>query len=187
MTARGRRRRLPRAYTKHGLTPLIQAVKTAGTGVLDRRTQVWRQLSAWWRARGVIEDRGEAWRTSTLELDAIDQLGKLKLIADSAVEVVLTLPTIYNKRNRSLLPVALQTMNAINSYLKAATALGLESRASPVPSLDEYLSRELHAHRGGGGQRGARGPAGGPGRNHSGGRGRHAGEGVTLRNLLHPL
>ena len=78
---------------------------------------------------------------ATLELDAIYHLGKLKLIADSAVEVVLTLPTIYNKRNRSLLPVALQTMNAINSYLKAATALGLERRARPVPSLDEYLSQ----------------------------------------------
>ena len=138
MTARGRRRRLPRAYTKHGLTPLIKAVQAAGTGVIDRRTGVWRQLSAW-RA-GVIEDRGGIENLSTLELDAIDQLGKLKLIVDSAVEVVLTLPTIYNKRNRSLLPVALQTMNAINSYLKAATALGLERRSKPVPSLDEYLA-----------------------------------------------
>ena len=89
-----------------------------------------------WGDRGSRGDR----EPPTLELDAIDQLGKLKLIADSAVEVVLTLPTIYNKRNRSLLPVALQTMNAINSYLKAATALGLERRTKPVPSLDEYLS-----------------------------------------------
>jgi hypothetical protein len=40
-----------------------------------------------------------------------------------------------------LLPVALQTMNAINSYLKAATALGLERRSKPVPSLDEYLAQ----------------------------------------------
>jgi hypothetical protein len=113
-------------------------MKSAGTGALDQRTKVWRQLSRW-RA-GVIEDRGGIENLSTLELDAIDQLGKLKLIADSAVEVVLTLPTIYNKRNRSLLPVAIQTMNAINSYLKAATAVGLERRSKPVPSLDEYLA-----------------------------------------------
>lgn len=139
MTARGRRRRLPRAYTKHGLTPLIKAVRAAGTGVIDRRSGVWRQLSAW--RRGVIDDRGGAENLSTLELDSIDQLGKLKLIADSAVEVVLSLPTIYNKRGRSLLPVTLQTINAINSYLKAATAFGLERRATtPAMDLQTYVA-----------------------------------------------
>jgi hypothetical protein len=45
-------------------------VRAAGTGVIDRRTGVWRQLSAW-RA-GVIEDRGGVENLSTLELDTID-------------------------------------------------------------------------------------------------------------------
>jgi hypothetical protein len=81
MTARGRRSRVPRRYTRHGLTPLIKAVRAAGTGVIDRRTGVWRQLSAW--RRGVIEDRGGVENLSTLELDTLDQLGKLKLIVDS--------------------------------------------------------------------------------------------------------
>jgi hypothetical protein len=72
MTDRGRRSRVPRGYTRHGLTPLVKAVKSAGTGALDYRTKVGRQMWRW--RRGVIEDRGGIENLSTLELDAIDQL-----------------------------------------------------------------------------------------------------------------
>ncbi len=60
---------MPRGYTKHGLTPLVKAVKSAGTGALDYRTKVGRQMWRW--RRGVIEDRGGIENLSTLELDAI--------------------------------------------------------------------------------------------------------------------
>jgi hypothetical protein len=49
--------------------------------------------------------------------------------------------SLVHKRKKTALPVLLQRQALADSLAKHLSLLGLERRARPVPSLDEYLSK----------------------------------------------
>ena len=135
-TANGKKK--PRAYLKHGLTTLKQAVKGLGGRVIDRRTTLGKALSRW--RLNLIQDLGGEETISTQQEALIDLCVKSKLMLDSIDAWLLTQRSLVNARKRSLLPAVRERQQLADGLARYLGQLGLERRTKEVPSLTEYLN-----------------------------------------------
>ena len=62
-----------------------------------------------------------------------------KLLLESVDAWLLIQPSLVNGRKRALLPVVRERQGLADSLARYLAQLGLERRAKPVPSLDDYL------------------------------------------------
>lgn len=127
-----------RYYTKHGLTTLKKAVRVLGGRAIDRRTALGRALEDW--RHGIIQDLGGVDQTSAQQRQIIDLAVKTKLILDSIDGYLVKQPSLVNHRKRTVLPVVLQRQQLADALARYMTQLGLERKATMLPSLGEYLN-----------------------------------------------
>lgn len=130
--------RSKRTYQKHGLTRLKSVVKRLGNRVIDRRTSIGKALHAW-RAE-LVADLGGRDSISTQQAALVDLAVKTKLMLDSVDAWLLTQPSLINSRKRSLIPVVKERLSLSSHLLSVLKELGLERKATPVPTLSEYLA-----------------------------------------------
>ncbi len=129
----------PRPDKQHDLQTLKRAVTKLGARSLDGRTRVGRALAAW-RAQ-VVTDLGGDDVLSAQQQALIDIAVRTKLMLDSVDAWVLAQPSLVNKRKRALLPVVRERTQLADSLARHLSALGLERRARPTQSLQEYLGK----------------------------------------------
>ncbi len=122
---------------RHGLTRLKAAVRGLGGRVVDRRTTLGKALTEW--RQELIGDLGGPDAISTQERAIVDLAVRTKLLLDSVDAWLLTQPSLVNKRARALLPVVRERQQLADGLSRYLQALGLERRAKPVLSLNEYL------------------------------------------------
>ena len=123
---------------QHSLTTLKRAVRELGARTLDRRTKVGRALGTW-RAQ-LVADLGGEEALSTQQHAIIDLAVRTKLLLDSIDSWLLVQPTLVNKRKRALLPVVRERTQLADALARYLATLGLERRAKPTRSLQEYLA-----------------------------------------------
>ena len=123
-------KKVPRTYSKHGLTRLKVAVKDLGGRVIDGRTALGKSLARW-RA-GLLQDLGGSEAVSIQELAVVDLAVKTKLLLDSVDAWLLTQPSLVNARKRALLPVVLQRQQLADALARYMAQLGLKRRAKTL-------------------------------------------------------
>ena len=69
----------------------------------------------------------------------IDVAMRTKLMLDSIDAWLLSQPSLINKRKRTLLPVVRERTQLADSLARHLSALGLERRAKPTRSLQDFL------------------------------------------------
>src|SRR5262245_5235088 len=132
----GRGRRRMRPYCRHGLTGLRRTVKALGGRLLDGRTTLGRELSAW-RA-DLIRDLGSD--PSTAQVAVIELVVKTKLMLDSIDTWLLAQRSLVNMRKKALLPVVRERQQLADALARYLGQLGLERRAQPIGNLATYLA-----------------------------------------------
>ena len=127
----------PRPGQRHNLKTLKRAVKELGARTLDGRTSVGRALATW---RAQLEsDLGGHDALSAQQQSMIDVAMRTKLMLDSIDAWLLSQPSLINKRKRTLLPVVRERTQLADSLARHLSALGLERRAKPTRSLQDFL------------------------------------------------
>ena len=112
-------------------------LRRLGPRTIDRRTSLGKHLAAW-RADLVVDLGGEG-ALSTQQRALIDVVVRQKLLLESVDAWLLTQPSLVNSRKRALLPVVRERQGLADSLARYLVQLGLERRAKPVQSLDDYL------------------------------------------------
>ena len=124
--------------TQHGLTLMKRALKEHGTRAIDRRTSLGKALDRW--RDQLISDLGGSDQITTQQLAIVNLAVKTKLLLDSVDTWLLQQPTLVNARKRAVLPVVLQRQQLADSLARYMLHIGLERRARPVPTLNDYLA-----------------------------------------------
>jgi hypothetical protein len=96
----GKHRPRVRPYHKHGLTTLRRSVEAIGGRLLDGRTTLARQLTAW--RNDLVRDLGGD--VSTQQAAVIDLAVRTRLLLDSVDTWLLTQRSLANARRKTLLP-----------------------------------------------------------------------------------
>jgi hypothetical protein len=124
-------------YTMHGLHALKGAVRTLGKrGLhLDRRFAVTRALEGWEAA--VAADLGGDLSTQQKALLRLAATTKMQL--DSIDTFLAQQRSLVNQKKRAVLPVVRERLQLADALARYLTALGLERKAKPVPSLPDYI------------------------------------------------
>ena len=117
-----------RAYSKHGLTTLKQAVKGLGGRVIDMRAALGKALAQ--RRGELIADMGGQSIVTTQQGAVIDLAVKTKLLLDSIDAWLLPQPSFVNARRRAVLPVVLQRQQLADSLARYVVQLRLERRVA---------------------------------------------------------
>ena len=127
-TPRKPRRRV--SYLRSGLyarRPELPAPDTPVGAVLAERRQA------------LISDLGGPDACSTAQLALVDLAIRQWLLLDCVDGYLLTLPSLVDKRHRRVWQVVLDRNMLAASLERTLARLGLERRAKPVPSLEEYM------------------------------------------------
>src|SRR5215472_1082501 len=127
-----------RRHPRHGLTTLKKPMRVLGGRAIDRRTALGRALEDW--CHGLRNDLGGIDQTSTQQRQVVDLAVKTKLILDSIDAHLVTRPSVVNQRKRRVLPVVLQRQQLADALARYMMDLGLECRARPAPTLNDYLA-----------------------------------------------
>ena len=127
-TPRKPRRRI--AYLRSGMytkRPELPAADTPVGAVLAER-----------RA-SLMADLGGPDACSTAQLALIDLAIRQWLLLDSVDGYLLTLPSLVDRRHRRVWQVVLDRHMLAANLERTLARLGLERRAKPVPTLEEYM------------------------------------------------
>src|SRR5262245_28931708 len=124
--------------TSHGLTTLKKPMRVLGGRAIDRRTALGRALEDW--RNGLLNHLGGIGQTSTQQRQVVDLAVKTKLILDSIDAHLVTRPSVVNQPKRTVLPVVIQPQQLADALARYMMDLGLERRARPVPTLNDYLA-----------------------------------------------
>lgn len=128
---------------KHGISTARKLLKDWGTLALDGRSPIVKERNAW-LAR-VVEDKGGRENLSELKLTHLEGLADEWLIVRSVTLYVLTLPSLANKRKRTLHPVVMQWQQLKDGFARRCQMAGLEREARKVPELGDYLAEKAKA------------------------------------------
>jgi hypothetical protein len=126
-----------RRYSRSGFYALKTTLRRLGPRTIDRRTSLGKHLAAW-RA-DLVADLGGEGALSTQQRALVDVIVRQKLLLESVDAWLLMQPSLVNGRKRALLPVVRERQGLADSLARYLAQLGLERRAEPVPSLDDYL------------------------------------------------
>lgn len=124
--------------TRHGFTSVLAVVKLKGLDGIDKRTSAARSLLQW-RAQ-LCTDLGGSENLSAQRLALIDLACRTKALVDHADAFLLSLPSIVNRRRRSLFPLVQQRTALADSLTRTLHMLGLD-RVEKTVSLTAYLSK----------------------------------------------
>jgi hypothetical protein len=124
--------------TKHGLKLLKGKVRELGVRAIDARTRLGRTLADLREA--ITSDLGGKDQLNQAQLILIDDVARLTLWIDSVDGWLLTLPSVVNKKKRTLVPVIKERTGLVETRARLLQALGLERRAKLLPTLAEYLA-----------------------------------------------
>jgi len=144
------RNRRRREYHQHGLSALQNALARVEEG------------EDWTEAHGPVGEALRAWRT-----DLIDALGgddvvspqeralvelatRTHLMVESVDRFILGMPSLVNKSKRSIFAVVRERQALADALARYLSLLGLERRAKPAPTLDDWEPSEIAAHAGAG-------------------------------------
>jgi hypothetical protein len=125
----------------HGDTVLKQAVSKLGKKALDGRTTLAKELET--ERRELILALGGASEVSPQEMAIVEMIA-MKRVRRKPVQqwALLNRDRLFDRRKRSLAPIALQLEQLEESEVRLLKELGLKRRARPVPSLSEYLGKD---------------------------------------------
>lgn len=140
MSEQGREQRR-RNRLRHGLYTMQKAVALLGTRALPpASTALGRELRAWRQA--LIVDLGGEDAVSTQQLALVDKAVTQKLIVDSLDAYVLGMPSLVNKRHRSLWHGAgLASSTSVRRYTNRARRM-VRARRSRCPTVRWSSSRK---------------------------------------------
>jgi hypothetical protein len=110
-----------------------------GLEAIDQRTGAARALLEW--RRDLVADLGGEAAVTAQQRALVEMAARTKLYVDHLDSFLMQQRSLINKTKRTALPVLLQRQALADSLAKHLNMLGLERRARPVPSLDEYLSK----------------------------------------------
>jgi hypothetical protein len=131
--SRGRRR----TYKRHGFYALKTTLRALGPRVLDRRTSIGKALTAW--KLDLLNDLGGPDALSTQQKALVELVVRQRLLLESVDAWLLVQPSLVAARKKALLPVVRERQGLADSLVRYLALLGLERRAKPVPSLNDYL------------------------------------------------
>jgi hypothetical protein len=123
----------------HGLRQMRDNIRVLTTRRLDGRSRV---AVAVKRFREDLE-RDLGGDPSRAQLAIIETAARTWLLLASVDDWLQRQPSIVHGKRRTLLPVVSQRLQLADSLLRHLTALGLERRARPAPSLAELLAMPL--------------------------------------------
>jgi len=126
----------------HSIYTLKRAMNTLGgrgLRVFDGRTALGKAAQRW-RSELVRDLGGDV---STQQATIIELALRTKTLLDSIDAWLVQQPSIILKRKRSLMPVVTQRQVLADALARYLQALGLERKAKPLPSLDDYLSGRI--------------------------------------------
>ncbi len=123
---------------QHGLHTLTRRVSARGLNAIDGRCRTSKALVQW--RRDLIQDLGGNEAITTQQATLIEIAARTKLILDSIDVWLLGQASLVNARKRAVLPVVQQRGQLADSLARLMSQLGLERRAQPVKSLQDYIA-----------------------------------------------
>jgi hypothetical protein len=126
-----------RTYSRHGLNALKARVKVRGLQAIDMRTAAARELIAW--RNELVADLGGDQAVSAQQRALVDLATRTKLYLDSLDAWIMEQRSLVNARRRAVLPIVRERQQLADALSRYLQALGLEKRAKPGLSLNEYL------------------------------------------------
>jgi len=128
-----------REYQKHGLTALKKAVKELGTGALDGRTSIAKELAE--ECRELVNALGGEGEVSPQERALVEMIAQKRVRRKIASQwALLNRNRLFNKKKMKFAPIALELEQLEESEARLLDKLGLKRRARPTPSLQDYLA-----------------------------------------------
>jgi hypothetical protein len=123
----------------HGDTLLKQAVSKLGKKALDGRTTLAKELET--ERRELISALGGLSEVSPQEMAIVEMIA-MKRVRRKPIQqwALLNRGRLFDRRKRSLVPIALQLEQLEESEVRLLKELGLKRRAKQLPSLTEYLN-----------------------------------------------
>jgi hypothetical protein len=113
-------------------------LKLRGMEALDKRTQVARGLLQW--RSEIITSLGGEDALSPQRMALVDLAARTKALVDHCDGYLLTLPSVINKRRKSLIPLVSQRQSLSESLARILAQLGLDRVAKPTQSLKAYIA-----------------------------------------------
>jgi hypothetical protein len=110
-----------------------------GLVAVDKRGASARLLVEW--RRDLVADLGGEAAVTAQQRALVEVVTRTKLYVDHLDAYLMQQRSLINRKNKTVLPVLLQRQALADSLARYTTTLGLERRARPVPSLDEYLAQ----------------------------------------------
>ena len=123
------------SYKRHGLHALKARVMVRG---LDQRTAAAQHLLGW--RRELLEDLGGGAVASAAQPALVDVAVRTRLHLDHVGAVLMERESLVVP-GRRLLPLVEQRQRLADGLARVLGQLGLERRAKPAPSLQEWLER----------------------------------------------
>jgi len=122
----------------HGDTLLKQAVSKLGRRALDGRSALAIELKE--ERQELIQDLGGLLEISPQEMAIVEMIA-MKRVRRKPIQqwALLNRARLFDRRKRSLAPIALQLEQLEESEVRLLKELGLKRRAKQLPSLSEYL------------------------------------------------
>lgn len=114
-----------------------------GSHVLDGRSSISKALDDLRTA--LVNDLGGPEAISKQQDIIIGLALRTHLLLESLDAFIFTMSSPVNKRKRGLYPVVRERQHLADSLAKYMAQLGLEKRAKPIPTLQEYLASEESA------------------------------------------
>lgn len=136
----------PRPYRKSGVFAAKAALSKRGLSALDGRSAIARAVRAWQQA--VAADLGGEAMLSQQQrtlLDVAAQDVVLLQVADSWLREHSG--AVINKRRRAFVPLVEQRLRVAAHLAGLLKDLGLDRKAKPVPTLQEYFSKRSNGAR----------------------------------------
>src|SRR5262245_41464041 len=128
-----------RAYQQHGLTALTRTRSAPTLRELDGRSSLALELKA--ERQELIAALGGSSDISPQELAIIEMIAQKRIRRKPIQEwALLNRDALFNRRKRSLAPIALQLEQLEESEVRLLKELGLKRRARQVPSLADYMA-----------------------------------------------
>lgn len=128
---------------KAGLQSAKARIMLRGLAAVDKRCTNARRLLGF-RADLVAALGGADALTPQLEC-LIELIVRTQAVIDHADGFLLFEPRLINTRKRTFFPIVLQRQRLVDSQAQLLSQVGLQRRAKPVQSLQEFLaSKEAH-------------------------------------------
>lgn len=139
---------MKRDYSRSGINTLKKALNAKGRAKvrcgalekLDMRNPFARRLAEW-RADVIAALGGDA-NLTPQKLTILDAVVRDLVLLTHLDNFLVTLPSIVNRRKRSVFPIVEQRMRIADALLKHLQVLGLDRVAAPIVDLHTYISTQ---------------------------------------------